>query len=281
VLTALLPFIFALLWASSYIAAKVGLMDASPFALVGARLSIAAVAAAVLMRILGRSWPRARSWPTLLLGGALLHGFGLAMTHAALVAVDATPTALVHAFHPILTAALSVALFRERFAPWQWLGVALGFAGVLLGVPLSLGSGNLALLGLSLFGLTAGTLTLKRFASDVPAFESTSVQLIGGALMTVLLMLAFETPHWHWTAHFVEALAWNTLAMSIVGMVIYSLMLERYGAGRASSGFFVVPGASAIMALLLLGEHLSAMAIAGLAASTVGVVLVWWKPKPN
>ena len=125
-LTALLPFIFALLWASSYIAAKVGLMDASPFALVGARLSIAAVAAAVLMRILGRSWPRARSWPTLLLGGALLHGFGLAMTHAALVAVDATPTALVHAFHPILTAALSVALFRERFAPWQWLGVSVG-----------------------------------------------------------------------------------------------------------------------------------------------------------
>jgi len=40
-----------------------------------------------------------------------------------------------------------------------------------------------------------------------------------------------------------------------------------------------VPGASAIMALALLGEHLSAMAIAGLAASTTGVVLVWWKPK--
>ena len=278
-LAALLPFVFALLWASSYVAAKIGLMDATPFALVGARLSIAAAAAAILMQIMGRRWPRARSWPTLLLGGALLHGFGLAMTHAALVAVDATPTALVHAFHPILTAAFSVALFGERFAPWQWLGVALGFAGVLLGVPLSLGTGNLALLGLSLFGLTAGTLTLKRFAADVPAFESTSVQLIGGALMTLALMLAFETPHWHWTARFAEALAWNTLAMSIAGMAIYSLMLERYGAGRASSGFFVVPGASAIMALALLGEHLTTMAIAGLAASTIGVVLVWWKPK--
>jgi drug/metabolite transporter (DMT)-like permease len=279
VLAALLPFVFALLWASSYVAAKVGLTDASPFALVAVRLSIAAAIAAVLMWLMGRRWPRAAKWPYILVGGALLHGFGLAMTHAALVAVDATPTALVHAFHPILTAALSVGLFNERFAPWQWLGVALGFVGVLLGVPPSLGSGNLALLALSLFGLTAGTLTLKRFASDVPAFESTSVQLIGGALMTLLLMLGFETPHMHWTAHFVEALAWNTLMMSIGGMAIYSLMLERYGAGRASSGFFVVPGASAVMALLLLGEHLSPMAIAGLAASTIGVVLVWWKPK--
>ncbi|MEA2981060.1 MAG: hypothetical protein QOF09_2883 [Alphaproteobacteria bacterium] len=277
-LPALLPFVFALLWASSYIAAKIGLVDATPFALVGARLTIAAAAAALLIIATGRSWPQPRSWPLLLLGGALLHGFGLAMTHAALVAVDATPTALVHAFHPILTAALGIVLLHERFAPWQWLGVALGFIGVVLGVPLSLGTGNLALLGLSLFGLTGGTLILKRFCADVPPFESTAVQLIGGALVSILLMLAFETPHWHWTAPFAAALAWNTLVMSIVGMAIYNLMLDRHGAGRASSGFFVVPGASALMAFVMLNEHLSGMAIAGLAASTVGVVLVWWRP---
>ena len=112
----------------------------------------------------------------------------------------------------------------------------------------------------------------------MPPFESTAVQLIGGALVTILLMLLFETPHWRWTARFAAALAWNTLAMSIFGMAIYNLMLDRHGAGRASSGFFVVPGASALMAFVLLNEHLSAMAIAGLAASTVGVVLVWWRP---
>src|SRR4051794_21045350 len=214
-LSALLPFAFALLWASSYVAAKVGLHDTTPFALVGARLSIAALAAALLIVLSGRSWPRRSAWPLLLLGGALLHGFGLAFAHAALVAVDATPTALVHAFHPILTAALGTVLLHERFGPWQWLGVALGFAGVLLGVPLSLGTGNLALLGGSLFGLTTGTLLLRRFCADVPPFESTAVQLIGGALVSILLMLLFETPHWQWTAHFAAALAWNTIAMSI------------------------------------------------------------------
>jgi drug/metabolite transporter (DMT)-like permease len=274
----LLPFVFALLWASSYIAAKIGLIDATPFALVGARLSIAAIAAALLITVTGRAWPGRKSWPFLLLGGALLHGFGLSMTHAALVAVDATPTALVHAFHPILTAALGTVLLHERFASWQWLGVGLGFVGVLLGVPLSLGTGNLVLLGLSLFGLTGGTLILKRFCADVPPFPSTAVQLIGGALASVLLMLFFETPHWHWTPHFAAALAWNTLVMSIFGMAIYNVMLDCHGAGRASSGFFVVPGASALMAFVLLNEHPSAMAIAGLAASTVGVVLVWWRP---
>ena len=81
---------------------------------------------------------------------------------------------------------------------------------------------QLALLGLSLFGLTGGTLLLRRFCAEVPPFESTAVQLIGGALASVLLMLLFETPHWHWTAHFAAALAWNTLAMSIFGMAIYN-----------------------------------------------------------
>jgi drug/metabolite transporter (DMT)-like permease len=105
------------------------------------------------------------------------------------------------------------------------------------------------------------------------------VQLVGGALMTLILMLAFETPHWRWTSQLVGALAWNTVAMSVFGMAIYSLILERFGAGRASSGFFIVPGASAVLALLLLGEKLSAFAIAGLAASTAGVALVWWQPR--
>jgi drug/metabolite transporter (DMT)-like permease len=255
-------------------------MDASPFALVAVRLAIAAAAAALLMRAMGRTWPRPVSWPALLVGGGMLHGIGLAMAHAALVSVDATPTALVHAFHPILTAALGTALLGERFAGWQWLGVALGFVGVVLGVPLTLGTGNLLLLGLSLFGLTAGTLYLKWFCAEVPAFQSTAVQLIGGSLLCFVLMLSFETVHWHWTGRFAGALAWNVVAMSIFGMAIYNLMLERYGAGRASAGFFVVPGASALMAFALLHEHLTGWEIAGLACATVGVALVWFNAAP-
>jgi drug/metabolite transporter (DMT)-like permease len=77
VLAALLPFVFALLWASSYAAAKIGLLDGTPFAFVALRLGIAAVAMALLLPMLGRRLPRAARWPSLMLGGALLHGLGL------------------------------------------------------------------------------------------------------------------------------------------------------------------------------------------------------------
>jgi drug/metabolite transporter (DMT)-like permease len=277
---ALLPFLFAIFWASSYAAAKIGLADITPYLFVAIRLSIAAVAAILLVIVLRRPWgPLRRRWMHLMIGGALVHGLALATAHKALVSVAATPTALVHAFHPILTAALAVALLGDRFAWWQWLGFALGLAGVVLGVPHDADYNIIALLALSLFGLSGGTLYLKKFASDVPPFEATAVQLIGGALLAIVFVLLFETPHVHVTPSLIGAMAWNVLAMSIVGMAVYNFMMDRYGAGKAASGFFLVPGASALIAWLLIDEHLKPIALIGLAASTIGVMLVWWKPR--
>ena len=280
VLRASLPFVFAFFWAASYAAAKIGLVDITPYAFVAIRLAIAAAAAIGLVIVLRRPWgPAAQRWPHLLIGGALVHGLALATAHKALITVAATPTALVHAFHPVLTAALSVLLLGERFAWWQWLGVALGLAGVVLGVPHHADYSVVALLGLSLFGLSGGTLYLRRFASDVPPFAATAVQLIGGAALAAVMMLALETPHAHLTASLVGAMVWNTLLMSVLGMAIYNAMLDRDGAGKAAAGFFLVPGASALIAWLMLDEHLPWLTLVGLGAATIGVVLVWWKPR--
>lgn len=279
-LPATLPFVFAILWASSYVAAKVGLVDISPYAFVGVRLTIAAAAAFVLVIALKRKWGPARQrWPHLIIGGALVHGLALATAHKALISVAATPTALVHAFHPILTAALGVALLGERFAWWQWAGVALGLIGVVLGVPHDADYSIMALLALSLFGLSGGTLYLKKFAADVPPFAATAVQLVGGALMALLLMVLFETPHVRWTASLAVAMTWNVAFMSVFGMAIYNVMMDRYGAAKAASGFFIVPGASALIAWAMINEHLRPIALIGLACATLGVVLVWWKPR--
>jgi drug/metabolite transporter (DMT)-like permease len=277
-LATLLPFLFALLWASSYIGAKVGLADITPFAYVAVRLTLAAIAMPLILRLAGFTLAPARGRIIhLMIGGALVHGLSLTTAHAALLTVGATPLALVHAFHPVLTAALGVVLLNERFRWWQWLGVALGFVGVAFGVPLSASAELLLLMGLSLFGLTAGTLYLKRFCPTVPPFPATAVQLIGGALLAIAATALFETPHARITPSLLGAMAWNIGLMSIFGMALYNIMLERYGAGRAASGFFIVPGASALMALALIGEHISLPSLIGLAASTVGVALVWWR----
>ena len=57
-LPATLPFVFAILWASSYVAAKVGLADISPFTFVAVRLALAAVAAVLIALVLRRPWTK-------------------------------------------------------------------------------------------------------------------------------------------------------------------------------------------------------------------------------
>src|SRR3954470_1478342 len=91
-LPAILPFLFAVFWASSYAAAKIGLADISPYLFVAIRLSIAAVAAILLVLVLQRPWgPLQRRWPHLFVGGALVHGLALSPAHAALVSVAQRP----------------------------------------------------------------------------------------------------------------------------------------------------------------------------------------------
>ena len=98
-------------------------------------------------------------------------------------------------------------------------------------------------------------------------------------MLAIALAVLFEAPQVHLTPSLTAAMAWNVLAMSIVGMAFYNFMMDRYGAAKAATGFFLVPGASALIAWVLIDEHLKPIALIGLAASTVGVMLVWWKPR--
>jgi drug/metabolite transporter (DMT)-like permease len=275
------PAIFAILWAATYGAAAIGLRDMSPLAFVALRLGLASLGALALSAAL--RLPRgalARQWPHLLIAGALLHGLALGAAHVALVTLAATPLALVHAFHPVLTATLGVLLLDEHFSPRQWLGMGLGLVGVLLVFPFAHTEPFvMALVLASLGGLTAGTLYLKRFGSDVPPFVSTAIQLVGGGIAVVIAMALVETPRTSWTPSLLGALGWNTLVMSVGGMGLYSFMIERRQAGTTASAFFLVPGATALMAYFMLGQSLSRLALFGLGLASFGVWLVWRRPK--
>lgn len=277
-----LPVTFALLWASSYVTAKVGLEDISPILFVTIRLILATPALfAIAMVLKPGAFPGFASWNHLLVGGALIHGVTLMTAHIALITVKAAPLALVHAFHPVLTAALGGILLNEVFTKRQWMGMALGLLGVALAFPfVSTDWSVLGIVGLSLASLTGGTLYLKRFAPATEALHSTAIQLLGGAVASLAGLLVFETPHADWTPSLISVMAWNTITISIVGMVIYTIMLSRGQAGRAAAAFFIVPGSAAFMAWLALGQDMSAVALLGLALASFGVWLVWHR-KPG
>ncbi len=276
----LAPFAFVLLWASSFVAARVGLRFLSPLLFVTVRLVLAAAVLVGMAAALGRfRRGLAARWGHCAVAGVLTNGVLLMTAHYAMVHVGAAQIALVQTLNPLLTALLAWPALGERLRPLQWLGLLLGAAGVVLIVGLAATQSPVQLNGLLLtaggvVGLCTGTLYFGRFCRGVPILEGTAVQLLAAAAACVAATAVFEKPHAEWTGPAVAAVLWNAGAVSLGGMALYYRMLVRGTAAQATANFYLVPGTAALMAWVLLGESLSALTLAGLAVSSAGCWLV-------
>src|SRR5258708_18575807 len=124
------PFVFVLLWSSSFVTAKAGLQHLTPLLFVAIRLAGCAIILVLAMLILRRSWQPlgGRRWLHCAVAGALLNAMGLMAPHVGLMMAPAAQIALVQSLTPLLTAAFGVMLLRERLRGAQRLGLVLGTA---------------------------------------------------------------------------------------------------------------------------------------------------------
>jgi drug/metabolite transporter (DMT)-like permease len=283
------PFLFVLLWSSSFIAAKVGLRHMSPLLFVAVRMAGCALVL-VVVTLLCRQSLRAltgRQWFHCAVAGALLNAIGLMPPHVGMLRAPAAHIALVQSLTPLLTAALGVVLLHERLRSRQWAGLGLGMAGVGLVVgQAALESASrfqgLLLAFMGVLGLVAGTLYFGRFCREVKLLPGATAQFIAAAAVSGLGALLLETPHADWTDGTIAAVLWNIVMVSLGGMGLYFVMLRHGSAARASANFYLVPGTAALLAWLALGERLSPLAVAGLLIASAGCWLVNAAPgRPN
>ncbi len=275
------PFLFVVLWSSSFVTAKIGLRHLSPQLFVAIRLTACAVVLTVLMIVLRRSWRPlgGRKWIHCAVAGSLLNAVGLMAPHVGLTTAPAAQIALVQSLTPLLTSAFGVVLLHEGLRRSQWLGLALGLMGVGLVVgeaalasPLEFQGLVLAFVGV--LGLVAGTLYFGRFCRGVPPLPGATAQFLSAAAVAALGAWLLETPRADWTEGAVAAVAWNTVMVSLGGMGLYFVMLVRGTAARASANFYLVPGTAALLAWLFLGERPSMLAVVGLITASAGCWLV-------
>jgi drug/metabolite transporter (DMT)-like permease len=276
----LAPYGFILLWSSSFITARVGLPLVSPLLFVAVRLVAAGALLALVMAVWRQSWAPLRGrWHHLALAGVLVNGVTLSAFHVGMVTESAAVMALVQALSPMLIALSAVPLLGERLSRRQWLGLALGAAGVVLVVaPRALESagawGAIQLGFVGVAGLAGGTIYFGRFGRGVPLVPATAVQLGAAAVLTVALTLLLERPHAVWTFPAVASVAWNVIAVSIGAMALYYYMLNHGTAGRVAANFYLIPGTVALLGWALLGERLTPLAMLGFAIASAGVFLV-------
>jgi drug/metabolite transporter (DMT)-like permease len=286
-----MPAVFVGIWSTGFIVARYGMPHAPPMKFLALRYLLSVGAFLVWALVSRAAWPRdRRQLGHLAVTGILMHAGYLGGVWAAVKAgMGAGLAALLVGLQPVLTA-LWISLRGGRVAARQWAGLGLGLAGLVLVVWQKLGLGEVNALNLSfdliaLVCITAGTLYQKRFVQPCDVRTANLVQLAAALAVTLPLAgLEHESMRW-WLAdgafnrELAGAIAWSVLGLTLGGSSLLYLLIQRGAATSVTSLMYLVPPTTALMAWVLFGEPITALIVAGMALTAVGVSLVVRSPK--
>lgn len=287
-----MPWVFVLIWSTGFIVARYGMPHAPPFGFLALRFALSALCFVAWAQLARAVWPRgAGQWRHLLVTGMLMQaGYLGGVWSAVKLGMGAGTVALLVGLQPVLTAvwlsrnvAAPVSSAPARLATRQWLGLALGFGGLVLVVWPKLGMGevsavNLALAVFALLSITTGTLYQKRHVEPCDVRTAGAVQQLAAFVVCAPLAWA-ETEAIRWHPHFVGAMAWSVLALTLGGSSLLYLLIQRGAATQVTSLLFLVPPTTALMAWPLFGESMGMLSLVGMALTALGVAWVVRQPR--
>ena len=283
-----MPAVFVLIWSTGFIVAKFGLPYAPPLTFLALRYFFSIVFFLAWIVLARAVWPLGRQqWLHLGVTGVLMHAGYLGGVWIAVKAgMGSGLAALIVGLQPVLTA-LWVSLLASRqsdgaaalVSKRQWAGLVLGLGGLLLVVARKFGAGQevtaltLTATVVALLSITVGTLYQKHFVKPTDVRTANAVQLAAALLVTLPLTL-FEKESIQWTPHFVGAMAWAVLALTLGGSSLLYLLIQRGAATAVTSLLYLVPPTTALMAWVLFDELITTSTVIGTALTALGVSLV-------
>lgn len=278
-----MPIVFVLIWSTGFIVARYGMPHSPPFKFLALRYALSILCFLPWIWLSAVRWPAGgRQWLHLAVTGILMHAFYLGGVWAAVKAgMGSGVSALIVGLQPVLTA-VWLSSTGGQVSRRQWLGLVLGFAGLMMVVSRKLGAGsptdhvdvlNLSLIVAALMSITIGTLYQKRHVAACDVRSANVVQL-GAALAVTLPMALLERESMVWGGELVGAMAWSVLALTLGGSSLLYLLIQRGAATAVTSLLYMVPPCTAIMAWVLFDEPITALTVLGTALTAFGVSLV-------
>ena len=278
-----MPIVFVLIWSTGFIVARYGMPHAPPFSFLAVRYALSILCFLPWIWLARVRWPLGRQqWLHLSVVGVLMHAGYLGGVWAAVKAgMGSGLSALIVGLQPVLTA-VWLSSTGGQVSRRQWLGLSLGFAGLVLVVSRKFGQGNpsdhvdfanMALIVGALLSMTVGTLYQKRHVAACDVRSANAVQLVA-ALCATLPLALMETEPMHWGGELAAAMAWSVLALTLGGSSLLYLLIQRGAATAVTSLLYMVPPCTAAMAWLLFDEPVTGATLAGIAMTAFAVSLV-------
>lgn len=274
VVVALLSLYFV--WGSTYLAIRVAVASYPPFLMAAIRFLCAGVALYAFLRWRGAAAPTRAQWLNSAFAGTLLLGFGNGLVCYAEQSVASGLAAVAVASMPLFAA-----VFGGLYGHWprrmEWLGLGVGFAGViLLNLGGSMGGAPLGAIALVVAAgsWAFGSVWSKRRNMPPAAMNTAAQMLTGGvALLVFALLLGERLPAAPPTSATL-AIVYLAIAGSLVGFSAYLYLLNTVRPALATSYAYVNPPVAVLVGALFGGEIVHAFDIAAMMVILAGVALI-------
>ncbi len=270
-------FALYLIWGSTYLAIRVALESYPPFLMAGTRFLVAGGAFYAFLRWRGMAAPTRAQWINAGITGTLLLGMGNGLVCYAEQTVASGLAAVAVAAMPLFAA-----VFGGLYGQWprrmEWLGLGVGFAGVVL---LNLGGGMagsplgaIALL-VAATSWAFGSVWSRRRDMPPAAMNTAAQMLTGGTVLFVGALLFGErfpaAPSMASTLSLVYLAAMG----SLVAFTAYLYLLNTVRPALATSYAYVNPPvALVLLARCFGGEVVHAFDLVAMAVILGGVALI-------
>ncbi|HDZ39009.1 MAG TPA: DMT family transporter [Marinobacter sp.] len=273
--------IVALLWAICFPFITVGLPDAPPLLFASLRAFLAGACLIIIGLKMGRK-PRYsfRRLAMLALIGFSYTGMGLGgMFLGAGNVGPGVATVLANA-QPLFAAILSVFILKEVMTVRLYLGLFVGFIGVVvLALPsFDFGTDRFEGVLYVLFGAVGtaiGNVLLKLQAGDGDVYWPMGIQLIlGAAFLLVASLLAGEGFEVDWTWSFAGVVFVLAVPATALMVVLWYELLARAPLNKLNPFTFLTPVFGLLIGALFFDETFSAVEITGIAITVVGLIVI-------
>lgn len=271
---------FALFWASATIATKFAVRSVDPFLLTCIRFLV--VAAILLLYNYGirkkhSRLPTRHEWGTLLILGTLnilvyMSGFLIAIK-----TVSAGLISLVMAANPLILIILSGIFLHKRPTPYQWTGIIISFAGLVLAAIPNLAHNHATLTGLvaliiANISISAGSVYYSRSKPVLPKMLVNTWQItIGGLLFLPVIWFNKANNFIHPGLNFFLSFAWLVVPVSIVAYALWLHLLHKDPV-KASGWLFLTPALGYLMAVIILHEPVTLYGVMGAVLVITGLM---------
>jgi drug/metabolite transporter (DMT)-like permease len=260
----------ATLWGIPYLFIKLAVDDGMPpIFLSWARILLAAAVLLVLAARAGTLRSVTRAWKPIVAFAIIEIAIPFPLIAFGEQHVDSSLAAIVIASTPLLVAVLTVPFMpSERVTGGRWVGLLVGFAGVvvLMGLDLAGSSrellGALAILGAAL-GYAAGPMIMRLHLGGLDARATMGASL---ALAAVILtpFAAIDPPTAAPSGTAVLSVVVLGLFCTAMAFVVYSALVAEVGPGRAVVITYVAPVVALALGIAVLDERPGPGAVAGL-----------------